>query len=359
MGITIGMLGLRHPHSRAHLRTFDASDRVECVVLCDDDATARDAAAAASRKAAGGCETLEALLAQDAVSVVCVALPTNQVPAAIARCAMAGKHVLCEKPCARNAAEFEPAKSELERAGLQFCVLYPWRRDPAILAMRELVGAGALGRLTSVELRMVTTQVRFRDPSHWLFRGEVAGGGILSWLGCHWLDLLRFLTGEEVESASALLGTLSREAISVEDAAAVSLRLTGGALVTLHAGYLLSSGRAGYEQAGYDMSIVLRGDQGTLHYQAAAKDHVIVLESSAPAWRTAPSQVRRFTLPDVPAYGGAHGLVFVEEFLDATEGRAASPATAQDALRVLEVLDAVYLSASEERVVRLSGQGPA
>ena len=59
---------------------------------------------------------------------------------------------------------------------------------------------------------MITTQVGLRNPSHWLFQHAGAGGRILSWLGCYWLDLLRYLSGQEVAAVGALLGTFGRKA---------------------------------------------------------------------------------------------------------------------------------------------------
>ena len=43
--------------------------------------------------------------------------------------------------------------------------------------MRRMVAAGALGRVVSVEGRMVTSSVEQRNKDHWLFSKEVAGGG--------------------------------------------------------------------------------------------------------------------------------------------------------------------------------------
>ena len=66
----------------------------------------------------------------------------------------------------------------------------------------------------------------------------------------------------------------------------------------------------------------------------------------------APRQVYHYTLPQSPAYGGVHGLAFVEQFLTAAlAGKGSSPARAEEALRVLEILDAIYASAEQERVV--------
>ena len=348
------MIGLTHPHSAGHLRTLDALEEVEGAVLYDPDPAARAAGPGMCRKTRAVCDNLPALLARSDVSVVVIALPNDRVPGAIVECARAGKHVICEKPCARSADELRPALQALERHRVGFTVCYVWRAHPAVQRMRELVRAGAVGRLMSAELRMVTTQVRFRDPAHWLFKRGVAGGGVLSWLGCHWLDALRYVTGEEVRAASAIVGTLSGEPIDVEDVASVNLRLSGGALVNLHAGYLLPFGPSGYEGAAFDRGMIFRGEAGTLGYRQSGDEHLVTLRSAAPGRQTASQQVDRYVLPPVPAYGGAPGLRFIETFLRSVRDGGAGPASAVDALRVLEILDAIYLSARTGRAADLA-----
>ncbi|NPV09792.1 MAG: Gfo/Idh/MocA family oxidoreductase [Anaerolineae bacterium] len=353
MSINVGMIGLTHPHSDLHLQTLHSLDAVAGVVVWDPDPAAVANAQGRWPKAESSLASLEGVLAREDVPVMVVALPNRDVPEMVVRAARAGKHVLCEKPCARSAAEFLPALAALEKADRRFSPFYLWRRNPAILRMRDLVAQGAMGRITSVEMRLVTTQVRMRDPSHWLFRRQVAGGGILSWLGCHWLDLLRYLTGEEVEQVSAMVGSMGGEVIDVEDVASLSMRLTGGAVAGLYAGYLLAGGRPGYVSPGYDMSIILRGTQGTLRHQADGNRHVVTMESHAPDWETAPRQEFHFLLPEVRAYGGAHGLELVARFIKAAVGDIGESSAvlpgAVDALRVLEILDAAYASAESGR----------
>lgn len=358
MGVLVGMIGLTHPHSAGYLRTLDALDRVDGAVLYDAAAGVGERIGRDYQKTREIYADLDRLLGRADVPVVVVTLPTDQVPDVVCRAARAGKQVICEKPCARSAAEFRPVLAALEESRTAFTTGYIWRANPSILKLRELIQAGALGRLTSVELRMVTTQVRLRSPSHWLFKREVSGGGILSWLGCHWLDLLRYVTGQEVTTVSALTETLSGEAIDVEDVASVSMRLTNGALASLYAGYLLPAGRAGYEGTAYDQSIILRGTEGTLRHLKDGDDQIVELASTAEAWRAAPRQTFRFTLPNIPAYGGVHGLAFIDEFIRrALAGEEPGLVTALDALRVLEILDAAYASAkSGERVEMARGQ---
>lgn len=354
MSVVVGMAGLSHPHSAMHLRTLDASSEVHGIALWDPDPTARERASGVCRKAIAAYARYDDLLERADVPIVFVALPNVETAGAVERAARSTKHVICEKPCARSAAEFQPALAAIRSQGTLFTACYVWRVHPAIVQMKSLIQAGALGRLTSVELRMVTTQVAMRDPSHWLFKRDVAGGGIISWLGCHWLDLLRFLTDQEVTQVSALIDTLSGEAIDVEDVASVSMKLSGGAVASLYAGYLLALGRPGYEGGGYDQSIILRGTDGALSHQRIGDEQVVTLESAGAEWQSAPRQVFRYTLGTSPAYGGVHGLRFVDDFIRFASGDGGVvQVTADDAVRVLEILDAIYQSAEGGRVVRV------
>ncbi|MGQ9554704.1 MAG: hypothetical protein ACUVWR_11375 [Anaerolineae bacterium] len=68
----------------------------------------------------------------------------------------------------------------------------------------------------------------------------------------------------------------------------------------------------------------------------------------------APRQVYHYTLPQSPAYGSVHGLAFAEQLLKAAlAGKGSSPARAEEALRVLEILDAIYASAEQKGVMYL------
>lgn len=266
MPATVAMIGLTHPHSAMYLDTLDALDAVGGIALYDQDTTTAREVAAACRKAVGVHDDLAPLLSSAEIAHALVGVPTAQSPAILVRAIEAGTPVFTEKPAARAAAEFAPVVAALDRRPVAFAIAYLNRWHPALRQLRDLYREGAIGRLMAVELRMVTTQARFRNPGHWLFRREAAGGGILSWLGCHWLDLARYLSGDEVASVAAQLATTSDEAIDVEDTAAVAFRLAGEAEGSLHAGYLLAAGAPGYEGTSYDMAVHLRGTLGTLAY---------------------------------------------------------------------------------------------
>jgi predicted dehydrogenase len=201
---------------------------------------------------------------------------------------------------------------------------------------------------------MVTTLVGLRDPSHWLFRRDLAGGGIATWLGCHWLDLLRYTTDQDVDEVAALTANVGGEAIDVEDVASASLRMSGGGIVSFYAGYLLAHGQSGYAGADYDRAFILRGTEGNLALAEEDGTEVVVYERAGPT-AIAGRELFRFPAVPSPAYGGGPGLDYVNGFLDAaSSGAGDGPCSIQEAERVLEILDAIYESAGTRHVVRVA-----
>jgi predicted dehydrogenase len=197
---------------------------------------------------------------------------------------------------------------------------------------------------------MITTAVRFRKPEHWLFNKERAGGGMLTWLGCHYIDLMRYMTGDEIVSVQAEIATRSGESIDVEDVAVMSLRLKSGAIASMHVGYMLALSGSGYHNpSGYDTYIGINGQQGRVHWSAPGSPSELKAESAHPAWAGAPQWSAQYVAGQSPAYGGKAGEAFIRDFIEAShEGRPAWT-TGEDALMVARVIDAAYESSRTGR----------
>jgi predicted dehydrogenase len=291
---------------------------------------------------------LDTLLAQERPEAVLIALANDVTPEAIVRAAESGAHVYAEKPCARTAGEFLPALEAMRKAGVQFATGYLRRSSPVGQAIKDMVDEGLLGRLVSIEARWITTSVTVRDPAHYYFSRERSGGGILHWLGCHWLDLMRWVSSAEVVEVAAILDTLSGEAIGVEDAVALVLRYSngwtqpGGMVGSLHCAYVT-------DRATDQLFFGLRGTLGWVEWQKSGPD--LVAHSAHPAWATAPTRVLRFEPEPVGGYGGAQGISTLRRFIASFREGVCPAFVAEDALRILEVLDAAHASAASGRRV--------
>ncbi len=354
-GITAAVIGVTHPHGLAHMRTLQRLPEVERIFVWDDDAESlAKAVESQPDKVAGSYTDYRELLRQDGIFCAVASLRNDICPDMCIAALERGIHVMAEKPIGRNPGEVQRVVEAAERTGKLLGVVYQNRYSPLNREMRTLVGQGILGPLMSVEMRMLTTQVKFRRPGHWLFQKEIAGGGMLSWLGCHYIDLLRYITHEEIVSVAAQVATRSGEAIDVEDVAILALELESGAIASIHTGYVLSMSGSGYHnRQGYNNYMGVYGQLGRFYWNRPDASDTLFIESSHPAWSSAPQRQVTMAAAESPAYGGVAGEQFMRRFIGAAQGDGEPPATGRDALIVARIVDAAYESSRSGQRITL------
>ncbi len=235
------------------------------------------------------------------------------------------------------------------RVGMIASVLYTRRFHPCVVAARTLAQSGSIGPLLTAECRFLTTQVKFRHPESWLFQRRHAGGGILIWLGCHCLDLLHHVTGDEITEIGALLANRSGEAIDVEDCAVLALKFRSGAVGTFHAGYTIAYSGQGYVNAsGYDSYLGFNGRSGRIVWPDL--DPRLIIEGP-PGPNAAPRREESFVMAPSTSYGGVAGEELFRRFIAATQGKGPPPTTLDDAVRMARIIEAAADSAADGRFV--------
>ena len=354
--IKAALLGIEHPHSLAHLRTLQALPEISEILLWDESQAALDGAVAKQpAKVSATFTNLDQLLADKELFFVIAAIRNDLGPDVFIRTLEAGKHLMAEKPIGRTAADTERVIAVAQRTGAQLGVCYQNRTLPAVQLMRKLVSDGLLGPLISVEMRMITTRVAARNPKNWLFKNAQSGGGILSWLGCHYLDMMRYVTGDEIVSVSAEVATRSGEAIDVEDVATLALRFRSGAVGSFHAGYMMALSGGGYHnKAGYDTYGGFNGQLGRITWSSPSSPIKLAVESIHPAWAAAPQRLFDLPLAESPAYGGVSGEQFLRAFIQAAQGEGQPWTTGHDALQVARIVDAAYESSRTGRRIEVA-----
>jgi predicted dehydrogenase len=340
--INAALVGLDNPHSLAWLETLRHCEQIARLVVCDPEA-----AAAEGVEAVYG--SLEDMLKVERPHFGVVCTRNDRAPGLAERLLEAGIPLIVEKPAARSAAQIVRLNQVASRCQLPWATGFVNRYHPVVGEFKRLVQEGALGRLVSIEGRMITSSVEQRDPGHWLFDRQQAGGGILHWLAIHTLDLIRYISGLECTRVGAQVATLSGTGIDVEDMAAVSFSMSNGALGTLHAGYALK-GRYG------DMGLWMRGtlgEAGWTTWGAEGRDDSLMAMSQAPGWEGADRRDIRFTLCQAPGYGGALGRQFIGDFIRAASGKEPFITNGEDALQALRFVEAAYRSSESGRIVEL------
>ena len=181
-----------------------------------------------------GCEAFEnwqQVVDHPEVEMVIVAT-TNDMLAPVSRAAMQqGKHVLVEKPAARNAAELEPLVEEAAKGRSLVKVGFNHRFHPAFLKARQIWDSGEPGELMYIRARYGHGG-RLGYEKEWRADPKIAGGGELLDQGVHLIDLSRWFAGE-FPSVQGQVGTYFWQ-MPVEDNGFMLLKTTRQQVAWLH-----------------------------------------------------------------------------------------------------------------------------
>ena len=265
------------------------------------------------------------------------------------------KHVLCEKPMARNLAEAKDMLRIAERTSAIAMVNNQLRFLPARARVYELIREGYIGEphAASVVVHRSSLNDPHDRPWGWLMEAEKAGG-MLGATGAHYLDALRWWFGE-VKAVAGAVSTMVRQRrlpdssamgrVDADDNFAVLLRFANNALGSVHV-----SATAGHEG---DEQITLSGAEGTL----ILRDGVLL------GARRRDFSLNELPIPDRLLGGlvpGGHFLVQPTTLLLRAWGQAiregipASPSFA-DGVKTQEILDGALRSSQQGRWIDTSG----
>jgi predicted dehydrogenase len=133
----------------------------------------------------------DALFADSGIDAVYVPLPNNLHAQWSIRAAGAGKHVLCEKPLAANAAQARAMFEAARKNGVYLVEAYPYRAQAQTLKVRELLAAGAIGRT-----RLIQASFGFplADAANIRMDPNLAGGALMD-AGSYPVSFVRMVAG--------------------------------------------------------------------------------------------------------------------------------------------------------------------
>jgi predicted dehydrogenase len=198
---------------------------------------------------------------------------------------------------------------------------------------------GAIGKMYGIEVRFVEDQTRLTRPEYhqsWFADKNRAGGGHLTWLGIHWLDLSMYITGASITHVTGFATNIGGQPINIEDSAVLALRYENGALGTMTSGY--------YRKSDDESLIRIWGSEGWLElssedrrrvrWQNTARDNAPVEEFIGPA------DYVHYT-----AYTGA--------CVRAAAGLGEAPMTPGECLRVLKAVYGLYEASASGRTIAI------
>ncbi|TNF83700.1 Gfo/Idh/MocA family oxidoreductase [Pseudomonas sp. ICMP22404] len=195
--IGTGFMGKAHSIATAVVPIlFGAPVEIERKIIVDiDEELARDAA-----KQYGFAEYTtdwRDVINRPDVDIVDICTPNDTHAEIAIAAALAGKHVMCEKPMAMTVADAEKMQAAAQKTGVVTMVSYNYRHTPAIQMAKKLIDEGRIGKILS--FRGYYLQDWGADPStplSWRFNKAKAGSGTLGDIGTHVIDAARLLVGE-------------------------------------------------------------------------------------------------------------------------------------------------------------------
>lgn len=332
----IALLGCAHvPHAMSYARAITQSTSVRLVAAWDD--TPDIAQRVADRFTVPLAASPDELLAMPGVDAVVVCSATDDHRHLVELAAMAGRHVLCEKPIATTLADGDAMIDACDRAGVQLHVAFVTRFYPLVQRVRGLVLDGAIGEVVGL-----VGGNRGRPPlppayPAWITDPARAGGGALIDHSVHVTDVMRHVTGLEVEDVGAEVDTRFWDA-GVDDMALLSLRFAGGAVGSVDPSWSVPANNPWH----YDFYLRVLGTSGALAIGDTTESLNVVGSVGRPGQVLVPFGV------DIDA-------LMIEAFATSIrEGRIIEPcADGQAGTRALEIALAGYQAAAAGSRVRL------
>jgi predicted dehydrogenase len=342
--LRVGVIGLGI--GRAHIEGWRQHPDVEVVAIADPDAK-RLAKVGDEYGIVGRHASAEAMLAAGPLDVVSVCTPNAYHKALTLAAFEAGCHVLCEKPMAMNADEGREMLAAAKRAGKRLMINFSYRFSAQSRALKAQVDSGLFG---DFYFGRTVWHRRRGMPGFggWFGTKALAGGGPLIDLGVHRLDLALWLMGypkptwvigNTYDPIASDLAKRAGKTFDVEDLAVAQIRFENGAMLSVEASW------AANIQEAELMETRLFGTQAGLLqknlHEGYEFDAQIFMERNG----------AQFDMRVSPSSARAPSAMY--EYASAILDERPHPASGEEGLIVMEILDAIYKSARTGEPVKL------
>ena len=263
----------------------------------------------------------EEMLGSDLIDAVYNPLPNSLHKEWSMRAAAQGKHILCEKPLALNAAEADEMIAAAAKNHVVLMEAFMYRFHPQFTTLKSLLSSGLVGKVQTIRSAFT---FRLDDLNNIRLRPELGGGGLMD-VGCYCVNMSRLVTGTEpVEvQANAVVGEKS----GVDESLAGILRFPDGVMAMFDCGF----------RTAYREWLSIAGSDGRIDVPRPVKpgkeraEVLLVHEDGSVETLTAP--------------GANHTQLMVENFADAVLLGQPLAYTPEDSRANMRVIDALYESA--------------
>lgn len=281
-------------------------------------------------------DSFDEIAKNDRIDAVYIVLPTGLHADWTEKAFAAKKHVLCEKPMALTPHEGERMISASKRANRKLMLAYRCHFEPHNMQAMELMRENAVGKVQLVETAQHYRMGPTSPSENWRVVRALAGGGALEDYGIYGLQAALYLTGEtptQVRAVTEQPAGVPRFS-EIFSSVRTEMQFPSGAKASLFTSYDSSPGRN---------SVSVKGDAGTLLMDPATGygGHKMSLTQGG---------VTKVLTPGDPSVQFSHQCA---HFADAIRDGVEILTPGEMGLRDVRLIDAIYRSAAENRVVKL------
>ena len=295
-------------------------------------------------------DTLEEMLADPAIDIVCICTPSGAHEDPALQCIQAGKHCLVEKPLEVTLEKCDSIIAASRMTGMKVGVIFPSRFYDQALLLKKAMDEGKFGDIVlgDAYVKWHRSEAYYKSNP---WRGTIAldGGGALMNQGIHSVDLLQWYMGK-VDSVQAFEGNRRHKGIEVEDTVVAVLKFANGAMGNIECSTAIFPG---------DLKrIEINGTVGTAVLQESNLTKWEFLEMTAED-----SQLNEDMKGNALAHGGGASnpadISFVghqrqiEDMIHAIETDTQPMVDAVEGRKAVEIVLAIYESARTGKMVHL------
>ncbi|MBE6754668.1 MAG: Gfo/Idh/MocA family oxidoreductase [Ruminococcaceae bacterium] len=290
------------------------------------------------------------MLAEVSPDLAAIATESGRHAAIALDCIDAGCNIIVEKPIALSLADADEIIARSRQKGVKVCACHQNRFNRSVQYIRKAVENGRLGRLLhgTAHIRWNRGQ-SYYTQAPWRGTWEQDGGALMNQC-IHNIDLLRWMMGGQVEEVFAYTDNLIHPFIEAEDLGVALVRFAGGS-------YGIIEGTTNVYPRNLEETLYLFGSEGTV--KAGGKSVNIIEEWQLADGLDDAEQVKATYHENPPSvYGFGHTPLYAD-VADAIANDRQPYVTAEDGRAALELVLAIYLSASTGKPVKLPLQNCA
>ncbi len=186
-------------------------------------------------------KTLNDLLNDNNIDIVCICTPSGLHAELAVKVANAKKHIIIEKPMAITDSQIKDILTAVKQNNVKCEVITQFRFIDPVIKLKEYIDSGKLGKIYHADFKLPYYRGQdYYDKGAWRGTFDMDGGGALMNQGIHGVDVIQYLMGG-IKSVYADCRTMGRN-IEVEDSANVLVEYNNGAIGVIQATTLAYSG---------------------------------------------------------------------------------------------------------------------